>query len=47
MLVHMITTSTLPQMKTDLAQVSFDGLNLVEQMLFKDPKLRPSAKDVL
>ena len=46
-LVLMITTSNLPQMKTDLAMVSFDAFNLVEQMLSKDPTLRPSAKAIL
>ena len=30
MLVHMITTSNIPQMRNDLAFVSFDAFNLVE-----------------
>ena len=47
MLVHMITTSNIPQMKKDLAQVSFDAFNLVEQMLNKEPTQRPSASEVL
>ena len=29
-LVHMITKSNIPQMKYDLAQVSFDAFNLIE-----------------
>ena len=47
MLVHMITTSNIPQMTTDLSQVCFEAINLVEQMLNKDPIKRPSANEVL
>lgn len=47
MLVHMITTSNLPQMTSELQFVSFDAFNLVEQMLTKDPSKRPTAEEVL
>lgn len=46
-LVHLITTNNLPQMKHDLSQVSFEAFDLIEQMLEKDPSRRPSAADIL
>jgi len=47
-LVHMITTLEKPPfMEQDLAQVSEDAKDLIEQMLKKDPISRPSAYLIL